>query len=339
MTHRRFGHFTSCKISIKSISRPSLERSPECSRLFSNVISLVVKCRNLRCVIKGHVTQLLSILQRCLVRLARHSARLFFGLLSSLRRAAGHMKLGVSYNDKRFITRSLSGTLPRSQGNIAGEDLVPICSSLLPPSPGQMGSEVQVAGELPPLSDDPYTGPHPRPLRGSMVTSPLEIDTTMTGYPSTTEKDGFRQGSMTHSRLSLQMGESSNNNRTFLEDSLQESSSPGPLRLSDLHETSRTHSQLHGYTDDARSINITPPPSMRHLMPGTPYSQYASASRVSVGTGHSVTRSISGSESRQAAYRVHKGPVHSQPISLWFHRRYAMQIFERRVSRRDRSRF
>ncbi|KAG1758920.1 hypothetical protein EDD22DRAFT_169730 [Suillus occidentalis] len=262
---------------------------------------------------KGQVTQFLSILKRCLSRLARHSARLFFGLLFSLRRAAGHLKLGT--NDKRFITRSLSGVLPASQGNIAGDDIVPICSSLLPP--GQIGLEIQVAGELQPLSDDPYAGTHPRPLREGMVTSPLEIDTTMTGYPSTTETDRLRQGFMTHLHLSLQTGESSDNNRTFLEDPLQESSSPGLSRLSDLHETSTTHSQLHGYTDDDYSINITPPPSIRHLMPGTPYLQYASASRVSVGTGHSLSRSISGSESRQAGYRVHKGPIYSRPIIVY----------------------
>jgi hypothetical protein len=236
-------------------------------------------------MMKGQVTQFLSILKRCISRLAHHSARSFFSLLFSLRRAAGHLKLGT--NDKRFITRSLSGALPRSQGNFAGEDLVPICSSLLPPS--QMGLEVEVAGELPPLSDDPYTGTHPQPLREGMVTSSLEIDTTMTGYSSTTETDRLRQGSMTHLHLSLQTGESSDNNRTFLEDPLQESSSPGLLRLSDLHETSRIHSQLHGYTDDVRSINITPPPSIAHVMPGTPYSQYASTSRVSVGTDHSFT--------------------------------------------------
>lgn len=85
------------------------------------------------------------------------SSRLSFGLLSLVHHAAGHLKLITS--DNRLITRSLSGALSRSQGNTAEEDVVPVCLGLLPP--GQMGLEVQVAGELPPLSDNPYTGPHP----------------------------------------------------------------------------------------------------------------------------------------------------------------------------------
>jgi hypothetical protein len=46
---------------------------------------------------------------------------------------------------------------------------------------------------------------------------------------------------MTHSHLSLQTEESSDNNRTFVEDPLQEFGSPDLLRLSDLHETEHIH--------------------------------------------------------------------------------------------------
>lgn len=82
------------------------------------------------------------------------------------------------------------------------------------------------------------------------------------------------------------------------------------------HETSRTYSRPRGYPGNAHSVNITFPPSIRHLTPSMPYSQYASVSRVSMGTCHSFTRPITGSESRQAVYLTHVGPVHSCSISV-----------------------
>ncbi|KAG1737292.1 hypothetical protein EDB19DRAFT_2040001 [Suillus lakei] len=219
---------------------------------------------------KGQFTHILNTLKKWLSRLTCHSVHLFFLFLSSLRRAAGHLKLGAS--DKRFITRFLGRALPLpSRRDIAGEDS-PICSSVLPP--GEM--RLEVAGNPPSLSDDPYSVPYLRPLQMGTVMPPLEINTTMTGYPSATETDGLHQDSMSSLHLSLQRGESSGNNRTFLEDPLQEPSSPSPSRLSSLHEVSTAHSRPRGYMDDAHSIHSTRTPSMRHLTPDMPYSQYAS---------------------------------------------------------------
>ncbi|KAG1862805.1 hypothetical protein DFJ58DRAFT_725284 [Suillus subalutaceus] len=260
-------------------------------------------------MITGHFTRILNILKKWLSRLARRSASLFFVVLSSLRRfVAGHLKFG----DRRLITRSSSGVLPRSQEDIGGEGS-PICPSLLPP--GQTGRE---ATEEPPSpSDEPYTGSHPRnprPLRKGTAIPPLDADPTTIGYTSATQTDGLHQGSVSSLHLSLHMEESSVKSKTFHKDgALQEFSSPGPSRLSGLHEVSTTHSRPRGYMDDAHSVNTTRTRSMRHLTPGMPYSQYASDSRVSVG---SLTRSIAGSEVRQAAYRTHTGPVYSRPISV-----------------------
>lgn len=262
-------------------------------------------------MMKSQLTHILNVLKKWLSRLARRSASLFFAILSFLHRfASGHLKLG----DRKLITRFPSRALLRSQGDIEGED-VPICSSLLPP--GLMGLEA--VGEPPSPSDDPYTGTHPRhlrPLRKGTANPPLEANPTSTEYPSTTETDGLHQGSMSSSHLSPQMDESSVNNRTFLENPLQESSSPGPSRLSGLHEVSRTQSQPRGFMDDTHSVNTTRTPSMGYLAPDMPYSQHASSSRISLNSGRSLTRSIARSESRQAAYRTHKGPVHSRPVSV-----------------------
>ncbi|KAG1869998.1 hypothetical protein F4604DRAFT_876837 [Suillus subluteus] len=260
-------------------------------------------------MITGHFTRILNILKKWLSRLARRSASLFFVVLSLLRRfVAGHLKFG----DRRLITRSSSGVLPRSQEDIGGEGS-PICPSLLPP--GQMGRE---ATEEPPSpSDEPYTGSHPRnprPLRKGTAIPPLDANPTTIGYTSATQTDGLHQGSVSSLHLSLHMEESSVKSKTFHKDgALQEFSSPGPSHLSGLHEVSTTHSRPRGYMDDAHSVNTTRTRSMRHLTPGMPYSQYASDSRVSVG---SLARSIAGSEVRQAAYRTHTGPVYSRPISV-----------------------
>ncbi|KAG1763483.1 hypothetical protein EDD22DRAFT_501793 [Suillus occidentalis] len=251
---------------------------------------------------ESHFTHILTILKKWLSRLARRSASLFFLVLSSLRRfVEDHLKLGR----RRLIARFPSGALSRSQDDLKGEGSS-ICPSLLPP--GQLGREV--AEEPPSPSDNPYTGPHPRPLRKSTAIPPLEANPTTIGYTSATETDGLHQGSMSSLRLSVPMKENSLNSRTFpKEGSLL---SPSPSRLSGHHEVPTTHSHPRGYLDDTHSVNTTRTPSMRHL--GMPYSRHASESRSSVG---SFTRSIAGSEIRQAAYRQHNGPVHSRPISVY----------------------
>ncbi|KAG2154249.1 uncharacterized protein EDB93DRAFT_191240 [Suillus bovinus] len=263
-------------------------------------------------MIAGHVAYILNILKKWLSRLARRSATLFFVVLSSLRRfLAGHLKLG----DRRLITRFPSAVLPRSQEDIKGQG-PPICPSLLPP--GQMRQE---AGEEPPSpSDDPYTGSHsqhPRPLRKGTAIPPLDANPTTMEHTSPTQTDGFHQGTVSSSHLSLHMEERSVKNKILPKDGApQELSSTGPSHLSVLHALSTTHSRPRGYMDDTHSFNTTRTPSVRHMVPGTPYYQHASSSRVSVSTGRSFTRSIAGSEVRQAAYRTHTGPVHSRPISV-----------------------
>lgn len=251
---------------------------------------------------KSHFTHILTILKKWLSRIARRSASLFFLVLSSLRRfVEDHLKLGR----RRLIARFPSGAPSRSQDDLKGEGSS-ICPSLLPP--GQMGREV--AEEPPSPSDNPYTGPHPRPLRKSTAIppGPLDANPTTIGHTSATDTDRLHQGSVSSLRLSVHMKE---NSRTFPKDiPLQ---GPSPSRLSGHHEVTTTHSHPRGYLDDTHSVNTTRTPSMRHLGPGTPYSRHASESRFSVG---SFTRSIAGSEIRQAAYRQHNGPVHSRPISV-----------------------
>jgi hypothetical protein len=164
---------------------------------------------------------------------------------------------------------------------IAEED-VPSHSSLL--TPGQMTQEI-VEGP-PSSSDDPYQkndSRHPQPLRKGIAIPPPGTDTAMKGYPSTVEADGLhlRQGSMSSLHLSLHMADNSVNNRVLLKDPLEESRSD----LSD-HELLRSHSRQQGHIDDTYSVTSS---------------------------GGSLARSIAGSESRQAAYRIHKGPVNSRP--------------------------
>ncbi|OJA21582.1 hypothetical protein AZE42_04115 [Rhizopogon vesiculosus] len=192
---------------------------------------------------------------------------------------------------------------------IAGED-VPSHSSLL--TPGQMTQEV--AAEPPSPSDDPYqrnNSRHPRPLRKGTAIPPPGTNTAMKGYPSTAEADGLhlRQGSMSSVHLSLHTVDNSVNNRVLLKDTLEESRP----HLSD-HELLRSHSRQQRHIDDTHSVTTSR--SMRHLGPGTPYSRHASDSRITLNSGHSLTRSIARSESRQAAYRIHKGPVNSRPGSI-----------------------
>ncbi|KAG1748246.1 uncharacterized protein EDB91DRAFT_1244960 [Suillus paluster] len=256
------------------------------------------------------MTPAFSALKRWFLRVARRSASFFSFFLSLLRRFSRYRS---KPGDSRLISqpRISNGALPRPlEGDIAGED-VPVCFSLLPPDP--MG--VEAAGESLSPSDDPYTGTHSRPLLKGTLAPLLEGNEAAAGRPGATETDGLHQGSMS-SLHSPPQGEASVDNRTILNDPLQESSSPGSSRFSGLHEVSRTHSRPQGYMDDAHSINTTHTPSMSHMAPGMPYSQYASDSRVSTSIGRSLTRSIAGSESRQAAYRTHTGPVHSRPVSV-----------------------
>jgi hypothetical protein len=256
------------------------------------------------------LVRILNVLKKWVSRLARRCASLFFLFVSLLRRfqvAAGHTK----FRDRRSFTRnpSSSSALPLSQGDTAGED-VPICSSRLPT--GQM--EQEVTGERPYLSDDPYRRTHSRhsqPLHTVTAMPSSETNTIMNPHLVAAESGGFHPGSMSSPQLPLQ-GDSSVDNRTFLRDPLQERSSPGPSHPSG-HELSNSHSQPQGYTDDSHAVTAT------HMGPTVPdliYSRCASSSRVSVNTGRSLTRLIVGSESRQAAYRTHEGPVHSRPVGV-----------------------
>ncbi|OAX42623.1 hypothetical protein K503DRAFT_710268 [Rhizopogon vinicolor AM-OR11-026] len=100
----------------------------------------------------------LNILKKLLSRLASRSASLLFFFLSLFRR----FTIGRTKFEDITWTRFPGGALLQSQGDIAGEN-VPICSSLLPP--GQMGMEV--VGDPPSPSDDPYLRIHSRCSRPS----------------------------------------------------------------------------------------------------------------------------------------------------------------------------
>lgn len=175
---------------------------------------------------------------------------------------------------------------------------------------GEMRQEV--VGEPPSPSDVSYGKNHSGYLRLRKGTAlPLSgANTTTKGYPSAAEAGGLhpQTDSMSSLHLSLHVVDSSMNNRTFLKDPLQESGS----HLS--HELPRSPY----INDHSHPVNSERTPSISHLAPGT-YSRNASASRVTVSTSRSLARSVAGSESRQAAYRIHdprEGSVHSRPVSI-----------------------
>jgi hypothetical protein len=174
-------------------------------------------------------------------------------------------------------------------------------------------SSLQVAGQPLSPSDDPYQR-QSRPVRKGTARPTSGIDTTTKESPSAAEVDGLHlhPGSMSSLNLSLHSVDGSVNNRTSLRDQLRV---PGS-NLSD-HELSRPHSRQQGHRgDDSHSVTTTRTSAMRHLAPDTPYFGFASDSRASVNTSRSLVRSIAGSESRQAAYRTHEGPVNFRPVSI-----------------------
>src|ERR1700710_2158877 len=129
----------------------------------------------------------------------------------------------------------------------AEEDIV-ICSSL------------QVAGQPPSPSDDPYqrnhsrNSQHPRPLRKGTARPASGTNTTTKEYPSAAEVDGLHlhPGSMSSLHQSLHSVDGSVNNRTSLRDQLRVSGS----NLSG-HELSRPHSRQQGHIDDSHSVATT----------------------------------------------------------------------------------
>jgi hypothetical protein len=174
-------------------------------------------------------------------------------------------------------------------------------------------SSLQVAGQPPSLSDDPYQRNHSRNSRHSRLVRkgtarPTSVtNTTMKEYPSAAEVDGLHlhPGSMSSLNPSLH---SVDGNRMSLRDQLQVSGS----NISG-HELSRPHRHR---GEDSHSVTTTRTPPTRHLAPDMPYLRYASESRASVSTGRSHVQSITASESQQAAYREHKGPVNCRPLSV-----------------------
>jgi hypothetical protein len=112
--------------------------------------------------------------------------------------------------------------------------------------------------------------------------------------------------------LSLHSVDGSVNDRTSHREQLRVSGS----NLSG-HELSRPDSRQQSHRgEDSHSVTTAHTPAMRHLAPDMPYFRFASDSRASVSTGRSLVRSIAASESRQAAYRTHEGPVKSRPVSI-----------------------
>ncbi|KAJ8586335.1 hypothetical protein M405DRAFT_362166 [Rhizopogon salebrosus TDB-379] len=185
-------------------------------------------------------------------------------------------------------------------------------------------SSLQVAGQPPSPSDDPYqrshsqnsqNSRHSRPVRKGTARPTSGTNTTTKEYLSAAEVDGsyLHPGSTSSLNLSLHsVGGSVNNNRTHLREQLR---APGS-NLSG-HELSRPHSRQQGHREeDSHSVTSTRTQPTRHLAPDMPYSRFASDSRASVSTGRSLVRSIAASESRQAAYRTHEGPINSRPVSI-----------------------
>jgi hypothetical protein len=176
-------------------------------------------------------------------------------------------------------------------------------------------SSLQVAGQPPSPSDDPYqrshsqNSRHSRPVRKGTARPTSGTNTTTKEYLSAAEVDGphLHPGSMSSLNLSLHSVGGSVNNRTPLREQLW---APGANLPG--HELSRPHSRQQGHREaDSHSVTST-----RYLAPDMPYSRFASDSRASVSTGRSLVRSIAASESRQAAYRTHEGPINSRPVSI-----------------------
>jgi hypothetical protein len=232
------------------------------------------------------VAQIFKILRKWLLRLARSSASLFLSFLSLLRHFAAHPSR-LCDTLIRFSTGALQST-------IAGED-APICSSLLPS--GQ--PSLEVAGDPPSPSDVPYSEIHERSLRRDMqsqMSSPHETHPSAEPYrlflhsvSSLSQQSG---GSHSPSRIPYdQKGkgverrskESLTDNRTSPKHPLQAPNSPLPSPLLGLH--------------------------------GLP-TLYRTPSVNSGTSVYSFARSMAGSESRKAEYRIHTGAVHSRPVNV-----------------------
>ncbi|OJA08916.1 hypothetical protein AZE42_07368 [Rhizopogon vesiculosus] len=254
-------------------------------------------------IITQSLTQIFKVLKKWLSRLTQSSVNLVVSLLSLLRHFATR-----SSRPGNLPTRIFTGAL---QGNVAGKD-PPICSSLLPP--GQMSLEVQleVAGDHPSPSDDPYSRTHARPLRKSTEIPSPEAGKITKAYPSAAEPYQLSSDSVSTLHLSQQAGasqshppspkipyhqkgkgvdpgerggkESSVDNRSPSRPPLQVSGSPGQSPLLGPHGLST--------------------PNLRTPSLNSGISRYSSA------------RSIAGSDTRQAEYRTHTESVHSRPVSV-----------------------
>jgi hypothetical protein len=232
------------------------------------------------------VAQIFKILKKWLLRLVRSSASLFLSFLALLcRSAARPSKLGDT------LTRFSTGAL---QSAIAGENPL-ICSSFLPS--GQ--PLLEVAGDPPSPSDVPYSGTHERSLRRD-----TQMPSTHEAYPSAKPYRPFLH-SMSSLCLSQESGgsysppripydqkgkgverggkESLLDNVTSPKHPLQASNSPLPSPLLGLHGLPKSH----------RTPSVNSGASI-----------------------YSFTRSMAGSESRQAEYRPHTGAVHSRSVSI-----------------------
>ncbi|OAX35808.1 hypothetical protein K503DRAFT_343937 [Rhizopogon vinicolor AM-OR11-026] len=147
-------------------------------------------------ILTQSLAQIFKILKKWLSRLTQSSASLIVSLLSLLRHFATR-----SSRLSDLPTRIFTGAL---RGDVAAGKDPPICFSLLPP--GQMSLEVQVAGDHPSPSDDPYSGTCARPLRNSTEIPSPEVGKTTKAYPSAVEPYQLSSDSVSILHLSQQAG-------------------------------------------------------------------------------------------------------------------------------------
>jgi hypothetical protein len=243
-------------------------------------------CDTLFVMTRQFLAQIFKILKKWPLRLAHGSASLFLSLLSLFRRfIAQPSKL----SDTRFSTGALRDT-------VTGED-VPIFSSLLPS--GQL--LLEVVGDPPSPSDVPYSRTHARSLRRGADMPSSEDATSTKAYPNVAEPYRLSSHSASSLHLSQQGGESHSTPPSPRIPYNQKGKGVDPMKRGG------KESSVDNKTSPRHPLQASGSP---HLSPLLCFQGPVNSSM------YSLTRSIAGSEKRQAEYRTHTGTVHSRPVSV-----------------------
>jgi hypothetical protein len=248
-------------------------------------------CNTLFVMTRQFLAQIFKILKKWLLRLAHGSASLFLSLLSLFRRfTARPSKLGDRHT--RFSTGALRDT-------VTGED-VHIFSSLLPS--GQL--LLEVVGDPPSPSDVPYSRTHARSLRRGADMPSSEDATSTKAYPNVAEPYRLSSHSASSLHLSQQGGESHSTPPSPRIPYNQKGKGVDPV------ERGGKESSVDNKTSPRHPLQASGSPHLSPLLGfhGLPISVNSSV--------YSLTRSIVGSEKRQAEYRTHTGAIHSRPVSV-----------------------